>query len=104
MCRLLLLNKLPGVPVSAFLHLPTAVECQSEDLEALNDAELYRMQLDCIEWRIAVEELRDAIKTPPAVVEWNVLVRIEIDIVLAAHDRIADELRYRRITATKTSI
>ena len=70
-------------------------------MERVDDTVLIKLQLDCVEWRIAVEEQRDAIRTPPAMTEWNVLVKMEVEMVIAAHDRIADERRYRRMLADR---
>ena len=57
-----MLTQQAGITISAYLHLPAAVEFEVGDLESLDDAVLIKLQLDCVEWRIAVEEQRDAIR------------------------------------------
>ena len=81
-------------------HLPKATGYDAEDLCDLEDAVLVGLLLECVEWRIGVEEARKAIMTAPARTVWNALVLIEIEMVTDAHDRVADDSGRGAVRAT----
>jgi hypothetical protein len=76
-------------------HLPKAARLDPEVLSNLDTRTLVGLMLECVEWCIDIEEARREILAPSARKVWNALVAVEIAMVVAAHDRIADEFKSR---------
>ena len=84
-----------SISITVHFHLPKAVDMTPDGLKSLEDASLLALMIECIEWRIAISDAAQVVRTPPARTVWNALVAVEIDMVMSAYVRLTDERKSR---------
>lgn len=85
-----------GHLISNHPHLPAAVDYADQDaLRSLGAAELARLMEHCALWSAAMEEFHASLHTPAAKTIWNVLLKVEVDLVRIASGRLQREIERR---------